>query len=107
MKKDKDKKQFVPVGVPIGGISATQVNALIVQHNNSTSAHQDIRRTTEDLQEQIDNLPSGGGYTPPIGGIRRMDLAADVQASLENADNALPASNIITNAEIEQIIKEF
>ena len=42
----------------------------------------------------------GGGYEPPIGGIPRADLSADVQASLGKADTALQvafAENLLLN----------
>lgn len=39
------------------------------------------------------NIPTGG-YTPPIGGIPKTDLASGVQASLNKADTALQQSDL-------------
>lgn len=61
------------VGVPVGG-STGQVLA---------------KKSGLDYDTEWVNQSGGGGYEPPVGGIPKTDLAADVQTSLGKADTAL------------------
>ena len=54
----------------------------------------DLPTKLTEMEDAIEDAAEGGGYTPPVGGIPKTDLASGVQASLNKADTALQQSDL-------------